>query len=326
MADHVAIRVATAAERGNGHIARCVAVRRHMAVPVWWFVDPGPVPSAIAMMGDPVVVEDGPAGCEHLARMLGDGSVGTALVDSYDIVPDTLAALNRVRPIAALCDVAPYPDVAVVIDSQPTAPPGRFRGPSYLAVADHLAPYRASAPCVAEVRSLLVAFGAVDSSNRTAVALEAVAGHRCLADILDVTVALGGRAPHLPEIRWMVSALPSARLVVDAADMGGLYYSAHLAIGAPGVSQAERMYCGLPTILLAQNDAQRPLAHAWASLGAALTAESEPIFVASAIETLYGDFALRLRLRETGLTLVDGRGAPRIADAVTNLLANETIE
>lgn len=325
MAACIGIRVSTASERGGGHIARCLAVRRHLTAAVHWFVDPGPVPSALAATGDALTVEDTPAACDHLAGALASGAAGTALVDSYAVAPATLAGLERLRPIAVLCDAPPYPAVTLVIDPQPTAAAG-VGGPAYLAVADRLQPYRAGARASVQGAAVLIAFGAVDSADCTAVALAAIAGHPVLAGALDVTVALGGQAPHLAEVRRRVAELPRARLVVDAADMGALYNSADMAIGAPGVSQAERMYCGLPTLLLAQNDAQRPLARAWANLGAALTTEPEAIFVASAIETLYGDFALRLRLRETGLRLVDGRGAPRIADAVTNLLANETIQ
>lgn len=317
----VAIRVSTAPARGRGHLARCLAIRRHLAGAVHWFVDDGAPPALLSGCGDRVVGERDVFSCALLAESLRRGEIAAALVDSYDVATDQWALLRRAGRLVALCDAAPYPAADLVVDPQPTAE-GATCGPRFLAIDPGLLPLRASGGRFdAPACRVLVAFGAVDTPNRTGLALQALLS---LGDVgLDVTVALGGQAPHLDAVRDVVAALPRARLLVDAP-MAALYPAADIAVGSPGVSQAERMFCGIPTVLVPQNATQDPLAEAWERLGGAVRAEPGVSAVASALRSLYGSPEPRETMRKRGLDLVDGGGAERLAVLLTRLANGAT--
>jgi spore coat polysaccharide biosynthesis predicted glycosyltransferase SpsG len=98
--------------------------------------------------------------------------------------------------------------------------------------------------------------------------------------------------------------------------MTAIYKQTDLAIGAPGVSQFERACCGVPTILIAQNERQEALCGAWAATGAAMQCGPKPANVAAALKRLVSDSTEVRTMRERGLSVVDGQGAARLAAAL----------
>ncbi len=101
------------------------------------------------------------------------------------------------------------------------------------------------------VPEILVSFGAWDRTNRTGIAVDAVSS---LTPDASLAVALAREAPNFAAIAQQVRPLPGCRLIENCRDMTDLYVGPMLGIGAPGMSQFERACCGLPTVLVCQND------------------------------------------------------------------------
>lgn len=311
--------MATDPSRGAGHVARCGALGEALAAqPVAYFCDPeNPHRDCLRRSGAEVFIEAGRSSSACLRDALGDGRVTSAILDSYDLADAEAAALSALGFVAAFRDGPPYGAEHVSIDLSPAAPADEvaIAGPAYAplraeyAEAHRLA--RRGRRLSAAPMHLLIAFGALDSANLTALALDAVAmlGQR-------VTVMLGERAPHLASIRVRIDGLDQATLAIAPAQSHTHYLDADLAIGSPGVSQLERMCCGLPTLLVAQNDTHRALAQQWQDRGAARAVPTDSDALAAEVRRLLAAPDALASMRGAGLDLVDGAGVGRLAEAL----------
>ncbi len=308
----IAIRVSTQREAGRGHVARCEAVRGHLPLPVTWFVDPRCDVRPDLRGGDLLEFESDTSSLGTLRARA--ATCRAAMVDSYALSGADIADLSAYIPTLVFADTPPYPAADIVVSPRlDVAPVGRIRGgAAYLPVAAAFDAWRdcAGRDPVAGTTRVLVAFGGVDSSNRTELALAALAS---LGPGFAVTCALSPDAPHYNAVASRLSGLTGACFADPALPLAKAYAAHDMAIGAPGVSQAERAHCGLPTLLVAQNETQAPLAAAWAARDAALFVAASVEAVAAGIGALAGSSALRSSIRTAGLALVDGGGAARVA-------------
>lgn len=104
------------------------------------------------------------------------------------------------------------------------------------------------------IRRLLVSFGGADSTGETAKVLAAL-GDQGLRD-LEVDVVVGGANPHLDDLRQRAASLPNVVVHVDTREMAGLMARADLAIGGGGTTTWERLYLGLPSMVIVQAENQ----------------------------------------------------------------------
>lgn len=165
------------------------------------------------------------------------------------------------------------------------------------------------------LRHVLVTMGGVDAENATGAVLASGA-----LDRLQVTVVLGGAAPHLASVRAQVAALPGAALRVDVPDLAPLMAEADLAIGATGGTAWERCVLGLPTLMLVLAENQAPAAQALTRAGAGLSLGrmGEPGFDARlevALRTC-ADPDLLMRLSTAAAGITDGEGTGRVVAAL----------
>lgn len=167
---------------------------------------------------------------------------------------------------------------------------------------------------------VLVAFGMRDTPNATALILAAV---ETLAPEWQprITVALGADAPHVLAVRCKVDELGDrARLVLDATDLQDELADCDLAVGAGGVSAVERAAAGRPSLTIALNSSQAPVASALAAVRAThdcglvqrLSVES----IADTLRSLAGDADRRAEMAQSGRRAVDGLGPQRTANAL----------
>jgi spore coat polysaccharide biosynthesis predicted glycosyltransferase SpsG len=250
------------------------------------------------------------------------GRFAAAVVDSYDVPVDAVGELARRLPTLAFADFAPFPPADLVVVAVPCvgSSAGTLGGGEYLTVADELMRWRGAGgrPADGARLRLLVAFGGVDSANATSLALDAVTVSG-LGSRLDVVCVLPDDAPHAREVDRRLGQLPHARRFGTVADLGPIYADSTVAIGAPGVSQAERAFCGVPTLLVPQNGVQSRLATAWAQAGAASAVPAEVGAVAAGLDGIVSGYQLREGIRSAGLALVDGNGAMRISRAIARI-------
>jgi spore coat polysaccharide biosynthesis predicted glycosyltransferase SpsG len=304
-------------------LARCAALAAKLDGPVIMFGDPGmtaDVPNG--SWAEELVVETSIHHAQAATDALAKRQIDVLIVDSYAIGETMLRAAAAVGFTAVFRDGKPYGPERVSVNPNPGFACGEtvLAGPGYMPLPsvyeDQNAAARAAPQLGAEPHRVLIAFGMRDSVNRTMTALEGIAA---LQAKLKVGVVIGGQSPHAAAVSDAVAALPCAELVPSSGGLSDVYRSFDIVVGAPGVSQFERACCGLPSILVPQNDRQKDLSRAWAETGAAIDCAPEPQAIGNAINALFDEPQRIKDMRDRGLSVVDGRGAARLAAALENM-------
>jgi UDP-2,4-diacetamido-2,4,6-trideoxy-beta-L-altropyranose hydrolase len=99
-----------------------------------------------------------------------------------------------------------------------------------------------------EVKRILVFMGGADLGNVTGLAIEALSNPELLH--LQVDVVIGVQNPHRENIEKLVYSRPQTTLHIQATNMAELMRETDLAIGAGGSTTWERLYLGLPSIII----------------------------------------------------------------------------
>lgn len=173
-------------------------------------------------------------------------------------------------------------------------------------------------------KRLLVSMGGIDLPNMTGRILASLAAGAGPAESLAITVVMGTRAPWIDDVRKAAASLrQECEVLVDVADMAGLMLRHDVAVGAAGTTSWERCCVGLPAVVTALAENQRPIARALHDAGAAVHVEGppEPERAAAGLATVAGqllaDPATMRAMSARGMALVDGRGAHRVARMMT---------
>lgn len=201
-------------------------------------------------------------------------------------------------------------------------PPQRFLlGPAYVPLPPAYADEPPAADDAGRTR-LLITFGGSDADDYAARALEAL-------DELeppDVDLVLGPAYPYVARTRELAA---QSRHRVDvhapARDMLPLYRRARVALAAGGITQYELLSCGVPTVSIPHVAREEAECAAFAKRGAVVTydvAELRPGgAVIGEVRRLWEDENRRREMAAAGRALVDGRGAARVLDAITEMAA-----
>jgi UDP-2,4-diacetamido-2,4,6-trideoxy-beta-L-altropyranose hydrolase len=168
---------------------------------------------------------------------------------------------------------------------------------------------------------LLVTFGGSDADDYAARALEALDE----LEPLEVDLVLGPAYPFVEATRELAAR---SRHRVDvhapAPDMLPLYRRARLALAAGGITQYELLGQGVPTVSVPHVAREKVESDAFAARGAVVTFSVGELRAGGAVVgelgRLWRDEDRRRELAEAGRALVDGRGAARVLDAVTETL------
>jgi UDP-2,4-diacetamido-2,4,6-trideoxy-beta-L-altropyranose hydrolase len=193
-------------------------------------------------------------------------------------------------------------------------------GPAY-ALLDNS--YASAPRCVVNpgVQSIGIFMGGTDPGNISPLVVKA-----CRADVRfegPVEVVSSVSNPHLDELRRACAAWPGTTLTLDLPNLATFFARHDLQIGAGGGATWERCCIGAPSVVLAvahnqesvvNSLAQRRVAHA-AALSPAQAASEDPSTpdLVQAVREMIADWDLRKSLAERAASLVDGRGAQRVA-------------
>ncbi|MDA3901185.1 MAG: hypothetical protein PF637_11790 [Spirochaetes bacterium] len=111
--------------------------------------------------------------------------------------------------------------------------------------------------------------------------------------------------------------------------MAEIMLSLDLAIMAAGTTIFEAAICGFPVLLVSLANNQISQGEAWAGLGACVYAGYLPEFVdndfKNIIQQFFNDFDSWQKIRYNALSLVDGRGANRLATSLLDLVEERKI-
>jgi len=102
--------------------------------------------------------------------------------------------------------------------------------------------------------------------------------------------------------------------LIAVKDMNLIYNINDIAVGAPGLSQFERAYKGLPSVIISQNNMHKDILNNWIRLGCAIKANNSIRSIENAIYKLVTNKVLRNKIQTNCLNTVDGKGSDRIAN------------
>ena len=300
---------------GAGHVARCLQLA-----------------AAFRLAGEPIMfagLYDGiarrllsAAGVPTVPPSTAPGGIppgaSAAVVDSYEISDAELSSLQRVLPVAAICDRQRAPAVTAAISYRADAeslalPDGTtgILGPDYAPVEPALTRARRRRG----FDRVLVTMGASQAAR--APLLEAL---RALSDSDGREIFVAG-AMELPSD---LAGRAQVRAGVERGLRDRIEW-ADAAVAAAGTTAYDFACAGLPAVLRTIAAHQRPFAKSLEAAGTALVATGDDgAGIASAVAAL-ADPARRERLAAGGPALIDGYGAFRARDAILDAFAGRSV-
>lgn len=315
-------RVSTDPVFGTGHIARLLALRLCLSQNVTWFTDLGGqrILAPSIPVQDTVIEEADITSVERLKSYARETAAELIVCDSYHVSCDDLreAAIKTVYFCDSYEDNPPAD--FIIVNYQPNAVPksGWLTGPSFM-------PFNRWGKDQREVdfRSLtepvncLVSFGSIDTNNVTSLALSALLSDEHLLRLVRPICLLGPYFKQAKAVEKLLMSFPDARLITDCSRVLDTPVTCPLAIGAPGVSHAERLYAGTATVLVPQIRLHEALCKAWQDEGCAIAARPDIEDIANQMWALLAnDYEKAEKISRNGQAVIDGKGASRIAKKI----------
>lgn len=333
----VGIRVDASAQIGSGHLMRCLCLADQLKAGGGQVTFVGRLPAhlsdLVARHGHRVAALDAcVAGVADDAAEAWAAAPGSDwfIVDHYGLGSDWERAVRaKGARVLAIDDLERDHDCDAVLDQNHQAAPDhryadrvpaqceRLLGPSFALLRAEFALARHEArPRDGRVRRLLVFLGGMDADNVTSMVLRAVAAVD--RDDLAVDVVVGATHPRLEEVSSLTAALRHGVCHVQTNEMARLLAAADLAIGAGGSATWERCALGVPTLglCLAENQLnvlRRGSREGFVYFPEPADAAMDDAGLAVHLKALMDNPGLRHHLSATGMALVDGRGAGRVA-------------
>lgn len=167
---------------------------------------------------------------------------------------------------------------------------------------------------------VLVTLGGADPDNVT---LKVIRALQPMGMELEALVVVGGSNPHLETIQTAIATSPSIQLVQNVTNMPERMAWADLAVAAGGSTSWELALMGLPTLVIVVAENQRLIAETLDIKGVGRNLgwheEVKPATIAASLTELSANPVLRHQLSQQGQMLIDGKGAERIIDLLTDL-------
>jgi spore coat polysaccharide biosynthesis protein SpsF len=236
-----------------------------------------------------------------------------------------LVAVDDATDARFAADLAVYPnwhaDPAIVSDP-------RWNGTRVLTGAEYVlfrhgigAEARREPEAADEAARVLVLGGGSDEAGITLRALDALAP---LGEAVRVTAVIGPTFLHRDALAERLKTAGGSVDIADGPpDLSRRMATADLAVCAFGVSAYELAYFGVPTLVIAHEPRNVKAAERFARTGTAISLghfeDAAPERIGDAARRLLADSRTRAAMRARGATLLDGRGARRVAAAIAEL-------
>ena len=318
----IAFRISTLKKYGNGHINRCLAIRSYLNAEVSWFIDnPKLDIKSIFPITDKVFIEENENSCFKLIDEVKNNNIKTVLIDSYNINNDIKNQLSKILSIIIIDDKDCQLNVAMIICPQPIKHLNnniKLYGPSFAPISSAFKKKPKETIKNLKVNKILISMGYVDTHGVTLNIITSIIN--TFDNTKKVTIVLGKYAPHIQVIKEKIKPYSNYQLIIEPKNMNEIYHNNNIALGAPGLSHLERLFVGLPTILIPQNKSHSNLINQWENLGCCIKAENTVFSIEKALKKLMLSKSLRHTIINKGQNLVDGLGTKRIAKEIIQLL------
>ena len=127
----------------------------------------------------------------------------------------------------------------------------------------------------------------------------------------------------IEDVRKLINKNKNFSLIIDIKDIGNFYKKIDLAIGSLGVSFLERLYVGIPNLILIQNNIQMNLIKYWNKKKCAkIVTKLDTNFSEIVSKFLYAH-KVHNTFVENGKKLVDGKGTDRVFKNILELYQND---
>jgi UDP-2,4-diacetamido-2,4,6-trideoxy-beta-L-altropyranose hydrolase len=171
-----------------------------------------------------------------------------------------------------------------------------------------------------EVRSIGIFMGGIDGGNFSTVALQACRDVAGFTGPIEIVTTHDN--PHLRSLEAIARSGSRTELSIDLPHLADFFRRHDLQIGASGGATWERCCVGVPTLAIAVADNQRYVLEPLIGLGV-VHAMTDRVPSAQSlgreIRYLIDSPDVRRQLAQRARTLVDGRGALRVAEAMRQL-------
>lgn len=302
----VAIRCDGGRVNGAGHVARCLPIAAALSARS----------ISVEFVGDydgfPEWLLD-QRGLRHSAPTsapcgLDPAAWDAAIVDLYLPGDADVCSLASQLPVATIGEATRCPGAGTWIEYHPAASPPRndehLSGAAYIPVDPR---FSAGARLREDVHEILVTVGGSERFDAVGSALARMAVDSFPAATVWTTEAIA-------------QAAPGTRPLPSPVDLVQLAPSIDLAVSAAGLTPYEMAAAGIPCLALGVAENQRVVLESCRATGIALAVDgiqTDPAAAAAVgIHQLMSP-ALRRQLSKRGPQVVDGRGAERIAAALT---------
>jgi UDP-2,4-diacetamido-2,4,6-trideoxy-beta-L-altropyranose hydrolase len=265
---------------------------------------------------------------QRISELAGESTCRWAVVDGYHFDEQYLDGLRAQGFRVMMIDDSPrlpsYAAVDVLLDQNLgalrqayVAPRARLLlGPRFTLLRGAFVSAE-RAPRAAGPRRVLVTFGGSDVADVTERVLHAIAG---LPD-LEVTAVIGAANQRAARLTGLFAAHPGVQIVQNVQDLIPFMASTDVAIAGVGITLWELAKLGVPTLAVSSTEIHRRIApgideygaHRWIGDAATLTEDG----IRTALHELLADDDAQAEMSRLGRALIDGRGAMRVAEAIT---------
>jgi UDP-2,4-diacetamido-2,4,6-trideoxy-beta-L-altropyranose hydrolase len=330
-------------EIGIGHVMRCHALAKAFGDLGWrCSFAMSQASASLFLQENANVVPDGNDGTSSVSAAIAAQNIDCLVVDHYGLDAQFEREAAKVAAlIVVIDDLANRPHHChLLVDSNPqrqasdyaqytTANTRFLLGARYALLRSefgHL--HRARGQRLKRTpKRLIIALGGADPGNVSAHLLEALP-HLSGAGLQAILI-VGQANPNRAGLIARAEAL-GAEVVCDPPNLVALMADADIAISGGGTTCLEFACLGVPTLAIILADNQRAIARAIENAGAARLLDGDdslnPRRVADAVMAMVSDWKLRQHMGAAGQTLIDGKGAERVAEETAQLLAARKLE
>lgn len=190
-------------------------------------------------------------------------------------------------------------------------------GPHYALLGK---PYRSTPRCAVreKVESIGIFMGGADKGDFSSLALLACRQHAAFSGRIDIATTSSN--PHLADLRSLAARWPDTHVIVDLPHLADFFARHDMQVGAGGGATWERCAVGAPSLALIVADNQRQVLEPIESLGVlrcVAQTSSDPSALGREIRAMIDNQKLRAGLAERASRLVDGWGAHRVAQKIS---------
>tara|TARA_B110000008_G_C16943938_1_gene553626 strand:+ start:95 stop:1066 length:972 start_codon:yes stop_codon:yes gene_type:complete len=317
------IRVSTHESFGRGHFNRCLEIRRFIKNRVIWFIDECKnIPDEIPKV-DKIIVEKDVKNFLEVKKYIKLNKISYLLLDSYKISDKNKVMLSNLIPTALI------EDKECNLKSDIFVCPQFFNfknknsrvnliGEKYIPIKKEY--FNINKGQNKKCSKLLVSMGAFDSKGISIKILKAI---ECIlnrnVNNIFVNVLIGNESPHIKSLELFSKKYSNILININVENIDKFYRFSDLAIGAPGLSNMERLSAGLPSIIIAQNKYQNLLKDNLVKNGYVIGCKNS---ITSMVRIISGSLNARDKLKilsKRGPKLIDGKGAKRIAESINQV-------